>query len=96
MGFLNMGPIEIYVRVKDKDSLVKIELVAGHDEKTTHDILWESTGEYRMEAFQCGKHPSDCSIEKDPRILNPKHELTLLLLDSINNHHHHPVFLNTR
>ncbi len=47
------------------------------------DILWESKGKYRLEVFQCGHHPSICSVEKDPRILNPKFELTLMILDAL-------------
>ena len=79
-----MELLEIYVRVKDKDSLVKVELMPGKIHEKNNDILWESTGEYQLEAYQCGNFPSSCSIEKDPRILNPKPELTLLILDSIN------------
>ena len=47
------------------------------------DILWESRGEYYLEAFQCGNHPSICSIEKDQLILNPKEEIALLILDEL-------------
>lgn len=78
-----MDPIEIYVRVKDFDTLVKIELHPSLLNDENNDVLWESSGDYRLEAYQCGNHPSVCSIEKDPRILNPKHDLTLLILDSI-------------
>ena len=90
-----MVPIEIYVRVKDLDSLVKVELIP-EEKARVHDILWESVGEYHIEAFQCGTYPSSCSIEKDPRILNPKQELTLLILDSINKMNIQPVRFSSR
>lgn len=54
------------------------------NENKEGDTLWESVGEYYLEAFQCGVNPSICSIEKDPRIMNAKEEIALLILDEIN------------
>jgi len=80
-----MELLELYVRVKDNDSLVKVELAAEIIPEKNNDILWESKGEYQLEAYLCGNFPSACSIEKDPRILNPKYELSLMILDSMKN-----------
>ncbi len=63
--------------------MTKIELVPHIIPEGNGDILWDSGGEFKLEIYQCGNHPSICSVEKDPRILNTKHELTLLILDSL-------------
>ncbi len=83
-----MKSIQIYLRVKNKEDLEIINLESTHpDTSGREDILWESNGEYFLEAFQCGTHPSICSIEKDERILNQKEEVALMILDEINNNH---------
>jgi hypothetical protein len=80
-----MDSIQIFLRVKEQDGMESILLNPVYLEKTNQgDILWESSGEYYLEAFQCGNNPSICSIEKDPRIQNPKEEIALLILDEIN------------
>lgn len=79
-----MDTICIYVRVKNKEQMEKIELHSIREGRYNHgDVLWESAGEYYLEAYQCGANPSICSIEKDPRILNPKEEIALQVLDEI-------------
>jgi hypothetical protein len=81
-----MEPIQIFLRVKDRDELEEIILSpVFQNENKDGDILWESIGDYYLEAFQCGINPSICSIEKDPRIINAKEEIALLILDEINN-----------
>lgn len=80
-----MEPIQIFLRVKDKDEMENILLNPLYQKDSkSGDVLWESSGEYYLEAFQCGTNPSICSIEKDPRIQNPKEEIALLILDEIN------------
>ncbi|MBR9999808.1 MAG: hypothetical protein KFF73_12605 [Cyclobacteriaceae bacterium] len=80
-----MEPIQIFLRIKDREDMEKVLLnpILQHEYKDG-DILWESAGEYYLEAFQCGSNPSICSIEKDHRIRNPKEEIALLILDEIN------------
>ena len=79
-----MDNIQIFVRVKDSEELEKITLSSiQYPDVRNSDFLWESAGEYYLEAFQCGSNPSVCSIEKDPRILNSKEELGLLILDEL-------------
>jgi len=81
-----METIQIFLRVKEKEDMEEIQLSpVSRVNKKDGDILWESMGEYYLEAFQCGTNPSICSIEKDPRILNAKEEIALLILDEINN-----------
>jgi len=81
-----METIQIFLRVKEKEDMEEIRLTPlPQTEDRDGDILWESMGEYYLEAFQCGANPSICSIEKDPRILNAKEEIALLILDEINN-----------
>jgi hypothetical protein len=81
-----METIQIFLRVKDREDLEEIRLAPLlRNNKKDGDILWESIGEYYLEAFQCGMNPSICSIEKDPRIINAKEEIALLILDEINN-----------
>ena len=83
-----MNPVKVYLRIRDKEALECIILnPVIRTGIMTEDILWESSGAYYLEAFQCGSHPSICSIEKDPRILNPKEEIALLILDEINKTH---------
>jgi hypothetical protein len=80
-----MEPIQIFLRVKDKEPMEEVHLSPiTQNQNKDGDIFWESTGEYYLEAFQCGANPSICSIEKDPRILNAKEEIALLILDEIN------------
>ena len=81
-----MENIKLFLRTKNMDDLVELTLspVPYHEKlKKGNDILWESTGEYYLEAFQCGANPSICSIEKDPRILNQKEEIAMQLLKEI-------------
>jgi len=81
-----MEPIQIFLRVKDREEMEQIRLAPLlRNENKDGDILWESIGEYYLEAFQCGINPSICSIEKDPRIINAKEEIALLILDEIKN-----------
>lgn len=81
-----MEPIQIFLRIKNRDEVEGILLYPNYRQNTEkEDILWEASGDYYLEAFQCGTHPSICSIEKDPRILNPKEEIALLILDEIGN-----------
>ncbi len=80
-----MNRIEIFVRVTDKEPLVNIELVQVNNPGAENGFFWESRGEYRLEVYQCKNFPSECSIEKDPRILNPKQDLTWLILDEQKN-----------
>ena len=35
-----------------------------------------------------GVNPSICSIEKDPRIVNEKEEIALMILDELNKEHY--------
>ena len=90
-----MKSIRIFLRVKNLDELKEISLASIHinsDSKASFsDILWESTGEYFLEAFQCGVNPSICSIEKDPRILNQKEEIALMILDELKKEQHHQI-----
>lgn len=83
----SMKSMQIFLRVKNLDELKEISLASIHFNKEEHyslsDVLWESTGEYYLEAFQCGANPSICSIEKDPRILNEKEEIALMILDQL-------------
>ena len=83
-----MDSIQIFLRVKNYDELKGISLSSlpyqpksGRDKNP--DLLWESTGEYYLEAYQCGANPYICSIEKDPRILNEKEEIALMILDEV-------------
>lgn len=79
-----METIQIFLRVKEKEDMEEIQLSpVPRNENKDGDILWESIGEYYLEAFQCGVNPSICSIEKDPRILNAKEEISLLILDEL-------------
>ena len=81
-----MEPIQIFLRVKEQEEMAEILLYPVHQNGNQDgDVLWESIGEYYLEAFQCGMNPSICSIEKDFRILNAKEEIALLILDEINN-----------
>jgi hypothetical protein len=77
--------MQIFVRVKDSEELEKITLsrILYPEERKT-DFLWESSGDYYLEAFQCGTKPSVCSIEKDPRILSSKEEIALMIMDKLN------------
>lgn len=80
-----METIQIFLRVKEKEDMEEIRLTPlPQTDDQNGDILWESMSEYYLEAFQCGANPSICSIEKDPRILNAKEEIALLILDEIN------------
>lgn len=80
-----METIQIFLRIKHKEDMEEIRLTPlPQTENQDGDILWESMGEYYLEAFQCGVNPSICSIEKDHRILNAKEEIALLILDEIN------------
>jgi hypothetical protein len=81
-----MESIKLFLRTKNVDDLVELNLSPVlYPEKLNKrtDILWESTGEYYLEAFQCGANPSICSIEKDPRILNQKEEIAMQILKEI-------------
>lgn len=76
--------MEIFVRVKDHEELEKITLSRiPYPEERETDFLWESSGDYFIEAFQCGSNPSVCSIEKDPRILSTKEEIALMIMDKL-------------
>ena len=80
-----METIQIFLRVREKEDMEEIQLSPiPLSENKDGDIIWESTGEYYLEAFQCGANPSICSIEKDPRIMNAKEEIALLILDELN------------
>ena len=87
-----MKSIQIFLRIKSFEELQEISLASIQIDKSGQlplsDILWESTGEYFLEAFQCGTNPSICSIEKDPRILNKKEEIALMILDELNKDHY--------
>lgn len=87
-----MKSMQIFLRIKHFEELQEISLAPietdKNGQKPVSDILWESTGEYFLEAFQCGINPSICSIEKDPRILNGKEEIALMILDELNKEHH--------
>ncbi len=93
-----MKSIRIFLRVKNFDELKEISLASidinSGSKASLSDILWESTGEYFLEAFQCGAIPSICSIEKDPRILNQKEEIALMILDELKKEQHHQVAEN--
>ena len=93
-----MKSIQIFLRIKNYEELKEISLASvqfkGDDQDPLLDILWESTGEYYLEAFQCGTNPSICSIEKDPRILNKKEEIALMILDELKKEHHHHMTEN--
>lgn len=82
-----MESIQIFLRVKNSDELKEILLFplpyTQNRNKTKPDLLWESTGDYFLEAYQCGSNPYICSIEKDPRILNEKEEIALLITEEI-------------
>ena len=81
-----MESITLFLRTKNADDLVELTLSPipyREDRNKRTDILWESTGEYYLEAFQCGTNPSICSIEKDPRILNQKEEIAMQILREI-------------
>jgi hypothetical protein len=93
-----MKSIRIFLRVKKFEELKEISLASIQFNTDTQaslsDILWESTGEYYLEAFQCGTNPSICSIEKDPRILNEKEEIALMILDELKKEQHHQITEN--
>lgn len=93
-----MKSIRIFLRVKNFDELKEISLASiqfnTEPKAPFSDVLWESTGEYFLEAFQCGVNPSICSIEKDPRILNEKEEIALMILDELKKEQHHQVTEN--
>jgi len=93
-----MKSLNIFLRVKNFDELKEISLASiqfnTDDQAPLSDILWESTGEYYLEAFQCGINPSICSIEKDPRILNKKEEIALMILDELKNEDRHHMTEN--
>jgi hypothetical protein len=82
-----MESIQIFLRIKDFDELKEISLsslpYANNDHSENPDTLWESSGEYFLEAYQCGSNPNICSIEKDPRILNGKEEIALMIMDEV-------------
>lgn len=82
-----MESIQIFLRIKNFDELKEISLsslpCANIDHTKKPDTLWESTGEYYLEAYQCGSNPNICSIEKDPRILNEKEEIALKIMDEV-------------
>lgn len=82
-----MESIQIFLRIKNFDELKEISLsslpYANTDHTKEPDMLWESTGEYYLEAYQCGSNPNICSIEKDPRILNEKEEIALKIMDEV-------------
>jgi hypothetical protein len=83
-----MESIQIFLRIKNFDELKEISLsslpYANNGHSKNPDKLWESTGEYFLEAYQCGSNPNICSIEKDPRILNEKEEIALKIMDEVN------------
>jgi len=83
-----MESIQIFLRIKNFDELKEISLSSLaypiNDRSANPDMLWESTGEYFLEAYQCGSNPNICSIEKDPRILNEKEEIALKIMDEVN------------
>ncbi len=87
-----MKSIQIFLRIKGFEELQEISLASIQIDKEGQlplsDILWESAGEYFLEAFQCGVNPSICSIEKDPRIVNEKEEIALMILDELNKEHY--------
>jgi len=82
-----MESIQIFLRIKNIDDLKEISLSSlpytNRNQSPNPDLLWESSGEYFLEAFQCGTNPLICSIEKDPRILNKKEEIALMILDEV-------------
>ena len=82
-----MASIRIFLRVKNFDELKEISLSSlpyHHNGLNNNpDLLWESEGEFFLEAYQCGANPYICSIEKDPRILNQKEEIALMILDEV-------------
>ena len=86
-NFSFMESIQIFLRIKDFDELKEISLSAlpypVNDRSENPDTLWESTGEYFLEAYQCGTNPNICSIEKDRRILNGKEEIALMIMDEV-------------
>jgi hypothetical protein len=82
-----MDRIEIYVRIRDKDDLEKIELYSNPYPGDRNEVLWESNGEYMLEVFQHYPYTADFSIEKDIRILNPKNEIVFMLLESLVRRH---------
>lgn len=86
-----MESIQVFLRVKNFDELKEISLTSlpykQNGQRNNPDILWESSGEYYLEAFQCGINPNICSIEKDPRILNKKEEIAVMILEEINRIH---------
>ena len=93
-----MKSIRIFLRVKNFEELKEISLASiqfnTDSQASISDILWESTGEYYLEAFQCGAIPSICSIEKDPRILNEKEEIALMILDELKKEQHQRITEN--
>lgn len=82
-----MESIQIFLRVKNSDELKEISLSPLPYTLNTYnkkpDLLWESAGDYFLEAYQCGSNPYICSIEKDPRILNEKEEIALIIQEEI-------------
>jgi hypothetical protein len=82
-----MESIQIFLRVRKFDELKEISLsslpYSNNGQKDSPDVLWESTGDYFLEAFQCGSNPNICSIEKDPRILNEKEEIAFMILEEV-------------
>jgi len=86
-NFCCMESIQIFLRVKNFDELKEISLSSlpytNNGKNKNPDLLWESTGEFFLEAYQCGTNPYICSIEKDPRILNEKEEIALMILDEV-------------
>lgn len=82
-----MESIQIFLRIKDFDDLKEISLSSlpytNKNRSQNPDMLWESSGEYYLEAYQCGSNPLICSVEKDPRILNKKEEIALMILDEV-------------
>lgn len=84
-NFRCMDCIQIFLRVKNDEDLKEILLVSApysrNGQNGGQDILWESRGEYYLEAFQCGSNPNICSIEKDQRILNEKEEIAFMILE---------------
>jgi len=82
-----MESIQIFLRIKNFDELKEISLSSlpytNNDHSKMPDTLWESTGEYYLEAYQCGSNPYICSIEKDPRILNEKEEIALKIMEEV-------------
>jgi hypothetical protein len=82
-----MESIQIFLRIKNIDELKEIWLSSipynHRDHKKNPDVLWESIGDYYLEAYQCGTNPYICSIEKDPRILNEKEEIAYLIMEEV-------------